>query len=286
VGTEPYGNFICTATANIDNDTIPDIWRAGYLGVNLNLACISNDIEIPFEINTIYYWQVIARDDQGNRAIGPVWHFTTGTDTTGVNNYPRIPQLVTPYDGEMVALDSIAFSWHCSDPDGDSLTYELYVNLTADFNRFQARGITTTFQASSWMKRAKVQPMLLQIYQLETAYQSEHGRYCLNGVVASYEDNQDGFAPLGVIIDSLDGYWYCMSVNMNTFTCTATANLDDDATIDTWTINESGDLVCTIDDFVLLLTSGTTYYWGISAKDNHGHTTLSPLWTFTANSGN
>jgi hypothetical protein len=37
-----------------------------------------------------------------------------------------------------------------------------------------------------------------------------------------------------------------------TFTCTATASaLDDDLPVDTWTIDETGDLVCTSDDAVL-----------------------------------
>jgi hypothetical protein len=41
-----------------------------------------------------------------------------------------------------------------------------------------------------------------------------------------------------------------MAAAANTFTCTATANLDDDATVDTWTITEAGTLTCTIDDSV------------------------------------
>ena len=41
-----------------------------------------------------------------------------------------------------------------------------------------------------------------------------------------------------------------MAAAANTFTCTATANLDDDATNDVWTIDENGTLVVTSDDSV------------------------------------
>ena len=39
-----------------------------------------------------------------------------------------------------------------------------------------------------------------------------------------------------------------MVSNVNTFTCTATANIDDDVTIDTWTINDAGQLINTTND--------------------------------------
>jgi len=43
-------------------------------------------------------------------------------------------------------------------------------------------------------------------------------------------------------------YTYAIVAAANTFTATATANLDDDATVDTWTIDQTGVLTCTIDD--------------------------------------
>jgi hypothetical protein len=53
---------------------------------------------------------------------------------------------------------------------------------------------------------------------------------------------------LAIEIISSARYDYTMAVNGVNFTCTATANLDDDATIDTWTIDDTGDLICVIDD--------------------------------------
>jgi hypothetical protein len=43
-------------------------------------------------------------------------------------------------------------------------------------------------------------------------------------------------------------YRYRIVADSNSFRCTATANLDDDAAIDTWTIDQDGVLSNTVND--------------------------------------
>ncbi|MGB2805599.1 MAG: hypothetical protein WBD64_11985 [Candidatus Zixiibacteriota bacterium] len=43
-------------------------------------------------------------------------------------------------------------------------------------------------------------------------------------------------------------YTYRITANVTTFTATATSDLDEDATKDTWQIDQDGKLVCTSDD--------------------------------------
>jgi hypothetical protein len=235
-----------------------------------------------YQCNKTYYWQVVAQDEQGNRTTGPLWHFTTGSDTSEINTFPMTPELLTPENGGSVDLENFVFSWHCDDPDGDRLHYILCVRLNSDnLEPYGRICYEDSYAPPHWTMRARMRDLLRQIYQLETAYRSQYGQYCLDGVCANY--GQNAFAPLlDITIDSLNQYTYCMAAGPTAFTCTATANLDDDATIDTWTINESGDLVCTTDDFMLLCTAGETYYWRIIACDDYGHMTLSPIWSFTA----
>ena len=58
-----------------------------------------------------------------------------------------------------------------------------------------------------------------------------------------------GFARIQVEIMPPARYTLLMVAGPNTFTCTATSGiLDDDATVDTWTINNQGTLVVTSDD--------------------------------------
>jgi len=58
------------------------------------------------------------------------------------------------------------------------------------------------------------------------------------------------FPQIGVDVQTVARYTYSIAGNATSFTATATANLDDDATNDVWTINDAGILLCTSDDSV------------------------------------
>jgi hypothetical protein len=76
------------------------------------------------EYVTNYYWQIVAWDEHGLSTSGPVWNFTTVSEP---NNPPNSPSDPNPADGEIdVSVDTI-LSWNCSDPDGDLLIYNVYL---------------------------------------------------------------------------------------------------------------------------------------------------------------
>jgi len=171
-------------------------------------------------------------------------------------------------------------AWECSDPDGDPLRYDIYLGTSPDLAQPWMRYRSRSFTVPPQRMRAQACDVLRRIFVLEDAYHNEYDSYWLNGTTASY--GHDGFYIMGVIIDSLDVYVYCLSASTNTFTCTATANLDNDATLDTWSIDETGVLSCSIDDFTLLADVGTTYYWRVCAQDDYGHSSLGPIWSYVA----
>jgi hypothetical protein len=83
---------------------------------------------------------------------------------------------------------------------------------------------------------------------MQEAYFALHESFCLNGIVASSVNTQ-AYAQIHVEIMLPARYAYTMSVpTRSTFVCTATGNVDTDATIDTWTIDQTGTLINTIDD--------------------------------------
>mgnify|MGYP005651668525 CR=1 FL=1 len=97
-------------------------------------------------------------------------------------------------------------------------------------------------------KQSEAKEVLKQIYTMQRAYFIENDSYCLNGVVAD-ATNQTAYALLAVEIMPTARYTYTMTVvGQNQFTCTARANLDDDVTIDTWIIDQNGNLTNLIDD--------------------------------------
>jgi len=111
-----------------------------------------------------------------------------------------------------------------------------------------ALAIPQFMRAGAKSKQSEAKEVLKQIYTMQRAYFIEYDSYCLNGVVAD-ATNQTAFAILAVEIMPTARYTYTMTViGQNQFTCTARANLDDDATIDTWTIDNNGNLVNNIDD--------------------------------------
>jgi prepilin-type N-terminal cleavage/methylation domain-containing protein len=114
-----------------------------------------------------------------------------------------------------------------------------------------AMAIPRYMAAHTKSRQTEARAVLKQIYVMQQAYKQEYDLYWGDGVVASKAVG-DNFARIQVEIMLPALYTYTMAATVNTFSCTATCGmLDDDATVDTWTINEGGLLVCTSDDSVL-----------------------------------
>jgi prepilin-type N-terminal cleavage/methylation domain-containing protein len=110
-----------------------------------------------------------------------------------------------------------------------------------------ALAIPRFMRSTTKSKQSEAKQLLKQIYTMQRAYRQEYNSYCLNGVTADITA-PNAFAQIGVDVMSTARYAYAMVATANTFTCTATGNLDDDATIDTWTIDQTGTLLNTVDD--------------------------------------
>jgi prepilin-type N-terminal cleavage/methylation domain-containing protein len=96
-------------------------------------------------------------------------------------------------------------------------------------------------------KQSEAKQLLKQVYSMQRAYFMLNESYCLDGVSASTAA-PDAFSQIHVEIMPSARYTYTMACAVNTFTCTATANIDDDGTIDTWTIDNDGQLINTVND--------------------------------------
>ncbi len=79
--------------------------------------------------STVYYWRVEVKDDFGNYAYSTTWEFTTKENTA-----PYTPSNPNPADGAKLSSGKIILSWQCSDPDGDQLSYELYISNSSNFS--------------------------------------------------------------------------------------------------------------------------------------------------------
>ena len=104
-----------------------------------------------------------------------------------------------------------------------------------------ALAIPRFMQATTKSKQSEAKQLLKQIYTMERTFRQENplNAYGDNGV--SIAAGAGGtFPEIGVEVQTTARYTYDIVAAGNTFTATATANLDDDATNDVWTIDQTG----------------------------------------------
>ncbi len=109
-----------------------------------------------------------------------------------------------------------------------------------------ALAIPRFMQATTKSKQSEAKEILKQIYTMERAYRQENNTYVTGD--ASPQIALGSFPILGVDIMAGARYSYTIAPGVDAFTATAAGDLDDDATIDTWTIDNNGTLTNTIND--------------------------------------
>ncbi len=112
-----------------------------------------------------------------------------------------------------------------------------------------AMAIPRFMRAGTKTRQSEAKQILKQIYVNQRTFrqQSVTNSYYLPGGAAS-ATVPDAFSMIWVQVMSSARYTYTIVGTANTFTATAVADIDDDATVDTWTMDENGILTNTIDD--------------------------------------
>ena len=112
-----------------------------------------------------------------------------------------------------------------------------------------ALAIPRFMQSSTKARQSEAKLILKQIYVNQRTYRQATllNSYYLPGGPASASAPL-AFSEIWIEIMANSRYTYTMAATPNTFICTATANIDDDPAIDTWTMDHDGNLVNTIDD--------------------------------------
>jgi type II secretory pathway pseudopilin PulG len=101
-------------------------------------------------------------------------------------------------------------------------------------------------------KQSEAKQILKQIYTMENTYRQSNNQYWGTGV-STDAANPNTLATIGVEIMPSARYSYLIvTADATNMLVRATAtNLDDDAAIDVWEMDERGNLVCINDDSVL-----------------------------------
>ena len=211
-----------------------------------------------------------------------------GSDTptppppTPVNNAPTVPTLVYPTNNLLCIDNVLDFDWNAStDPDGDSVTYQVQVAKDAGFSQ-----LVHTVTESSTLRSLSLEKGIAYYWRvratdsksLSSSYSSTNQFYTEGEGVS----NHLPFSPL-LVAPTLN-----LVVTTSTVTLQWTA--DDVDTSDTLTYDvyfETGDTptqqVATNQAATTLsvdLVSGQTYSWKVVVKDGQGGQTIGQIWNF------
>ncbi len=225
-----------------------------------------------------YEWQVVARDRRGAARPSPRWRFSTARPP---NLPPQDPIAVYPSSGSRDIEVLPRMVWSSTDPDGDALTYEMYLGTATPLVRKVASSAAAVFVPDQ-----ALEPATKYFWQ----------------VVA--RDDRGGVNPTTTVFS------FTTRSNVNLYPgipsapqpASGAANVDVSPVLSWSAVDPNGDLL-TYDVFLdtastpnrmvardltrplfavaPALTAGTTYYWQVEARDPSGATTRSPVWSFT-----
>jgi hypothetical protein len=223
------------------------------------------------EYDNPYYWKVVAKDDKGHSTEGPDWFFTTAE-----NEAPDQPSNPSPCDGcEEVAV-TVTLSWDASDPDQDSLYYDVYLGTTDDpplvvqqagssYKPEQDLGFGTDYY---W----KI--VVHDEYANQTSGPVWHFKTGINGPPDDPFDPVPEDGAINRALD-LDLRWKASDPENDPLLFDVYLGRDDPPT---------GVLATDISETTYEVSNrdyATTYYWQVVVRDDHGNEREGAVWRFT-----
>ncbi len=240
-----------------------------------------DDLKSELTVGKRYGWKVIANDSHGGTSTSETYYFTTKSNTA--------PTISNPYpaNGASGLANRISkFSWTATDPDGDSLTFDIYIGDSPDRLTLAASDLTTPQYVTD------------RLFDFsKTYYWKVVVRDGFNDPVESdiwsFKISDQNYAP--TIPELLSPFNGQMDVSFKGATLTWKASTDRESSQGELTyylyVGKADDmnLVATITGegnpeisrTVTNLEPLTTYYWRIEVKDGFGNYAYSTTWSFT-----
>lgn len=235
---------------------------------------------------TVYYWKIVAKDNEGNTTEGPVLTFTTE------NNPPQFTSF-SPTDGASNVFLTPALNWTASDPEGDPVKYDVYFGTSSPPSLVSSNQNTRTYQPG--------QLTHMTTYYWRVVARDNHE------ILGDGIGNEDGICDVGEVcvetagpiltfttlnnlpqFHSFSPVHGATGINLTpTLTWSASdADPDDTLRYDVYFgVSSDPPLVSTDQTGTLyqptgILSYSTRYYWKIIAKDSHNGETSTGILYF------
>jgi hypothetical protein len=253
-----------------------------YFGTSSNPPHVADNLSIlsfdpgTLAYSTVYYWRIVSWDNHGASSIGPLWHFTTGAQP---NQPPYVPNNPFPVNGSTSVSVNVDLSWQGGDPDaGDTVTYDVY------FGTSSSPSIVSHNQSS-----LSYDPGTLDYY---TSYYwkivawDNHGATSIGPLwhfTTAPMPNQPPYVPSSP--SPMNGST-SVSINADLGWVGGDPDAGDTVTYDVYFGTSGSPPHVVFNQSALSFDPGTlaystVYYWRIISWDNHGASSIGPLWHFT-----
>jgi hypothetical protein len=227
------------------------------------------------QYQTMYYWRIIAWDNHDASTQGSIWDFTTVQEP---NNPPYEPSNPVPGDGATNVDVTVGLSWTGGDPDGDTVTYDVYFGTTSSPPKVAANQSLTTYDPGTLEYTTT--------YYWKIISWDSHGVSTEGSIWQFTTRNEPNNPPYTPDDPSpVDG---ATAVDVDTQLSWTGGDPDQGNTV-TYDIyfgttspppklvsNHTGSSYQPT-----TLQENTTYYWKIISWDNHGASTPGSIWSFT-----
>lgn len=252
-----------------------------------DMKTIATNLSVPgitvkdLEANTTYYWQVTAYDSYYASSDSDMWQFTTGDLN---NQSPYTPTNPTPIDNAKDIGDHITFAWSGGDPDGDSVTYKIYLATASTWVPSGSTGLNLIESTNKlqyyYSGLAKGATYQWQIISIDSRGAREEGPIWQFSTIEP-ENNMPSYA---LITEPANG---ATKVGVNQkLRWTATDEDGDTLFYDVYfgTASEPPLVSASQPSQIYdpgVLEKGTTYYWRIVVSDGKVSNPESEIWSFS-----
>ncbi len=256
----------------LDKNAQPETLLAkGLTTLNYNTPAIDN--------NSVYYWQVIARDALGAATPGPVYTFT------GKNEAPSAPVLQLPANNGNITTNATTLTWQAgTDIDSGPPGYDVYIGSSAATLQRTGTVFTNNFTTGTLTAGTTYYWKVVARDQQQATTESAVWSFTVQPIAP----NQPPAAPqlISPANQSLN-----VPVQQTQFTWTAAIDPEADpvkydlyvstnAPAETKIAADINGVSYTLNNLV----ANTTYYWKVVAKDDHGNSTAGNINQFTTGS--